>query len=72
MADIATPIENRASWRTHRAAADAVRSRGGHFTCAQLLGFLAVDGEIPAELGKPCGQCRGIYEAATKTEENAA
>lgn len=64
-----TPLENRAAWAVHRLAAHAVRSRGGHFFCAQSIGFRAAakDGEnLPEVLGEPCAKCRRLYEEATK------
>lgn len=62
-----TPIEQRTAWAIHRAAARTVRSRGGHFFCSQAIGFMvtAKPGEdIHEELGKPCAQCSGIWEAS--------
>ena len=61
-----TPLENRARWRIHREAADAVRAAGGHFTCATELGFLAVEavtGEHGEYQAKACARCACIWEA---------
>jgi hypothetical protein len=38
-----TPLENRAAWAIHRAAADAARTNGASLSKAQAAGFTAVD-----------------------------
>lgn len=70
-----TPIEDRADWKIHRAAALTVRSQGGHFFCAEAIGFIAAnrDGEeLSEDLGKPCARCLGIWEVAKQQEGKAA
>ena len=70
-----TPIEQRTDWAIHRAAAQAVRSRGGHFFCSQTIGFLATakpGEELPAELGRPCEQCLRIWYATKKQQHERA
>lgn len=70
-----TPIEQRTAWAIHRAAAQAVRNLGGHFHCAQLIGFMATakPGEDAHEdLGKPCARCLWIWEEAKKQQEGKA
>lgn len=70
-----TPIEDRAGWKIHRAAALTVRSQGGHFFCAEAIGFIAAnrDGEeLSEDLGKPCARCLGIWEASNLNATVAA
>jgi hypothetical protein len=62
-----TPIENRSAWALHRAAAQIIRSAGGHYDCSQAIGFMAAakPGEkLDADLGKPCARCLSIYRAS--------
>jgi hypothetical protein len=69
-----TPIENRIDWARHRAAADAVRARGGHWSCSQAIGFAHAHRDVkPLEvgLGKPCPQCLGIWQSIQKQQEEA-
>lgn len=56
-------------WKQHRSAADIVNKSGGHWRCAQSIGFRAaakVDEKLPEVLGEPCAKCRRLYEEATK------
>lgn len=67
-----TPIENRAAWRIHRAAARTVRNNGGHFFCSQAIGFQVAspDGEqLAKELGRPCDKCAGIWKQHQAKEQ---
>lgn len=70
-----TPIEQSIDWKINRAAARMVRDRGAHWSCSQLIGFMATakPGEDAHEdLGKPCARCLGIWEASKQNDERAA
>jgi hypothetical protein len=61
-----TPIEDRAAWAIHRAAAGSIYSLTKHYFCAEAIGFMAAatPGErLAADLGKPCKRCAGIWDS---------
>ena len=56
-------------WSSHRRVADVVAKAGGHWRCAQAIGFsvTAKNGEtVDPSLGEPCQACFWIWQASQK------
>lgn len=52
-----SPIENRAAWQIHRAAAEEAKARGACYACQQHAGFRAVEVAGLSELTLDLHQC---------------